>query len=139
MRKPISNAFASFLSTLVFYTGLLRVPLYFYKRCKNGDFEFYLKWFYTEMKLKPCILCIFLYAIVQKLGLSNIIYMFCRKSLMLIKVAYTVEAEMRSTLVFSPAKNGFKSVISSFCCIASVENISLHFQTLILPLIVIIQ
>ncbi len=40
-------------------------------------------------------------------------------------------------LVFSPAKNGFKSFISIFCCSVSVGNISLHFQ--ILPLIVILQ
>ncbi len=48
-------------------------------------------------------------------------------------------ARIIRTLVFSPAKNGFKSVISIFCCSVSVENISLHFQTFILPLIVIIQ
>ncbi len=42
-------------------------------------------------------------------------------------------------LVFSPTKNGFKSVISIFCCSVSVGNNSLHFQTLFLPLIVIIQ
>ncbi len=41
------------------------------------------------------------------------------------------------TLVFSLAKNGFKSVISIFCCSVSVGNIILHFQTFILPLIVI--
>ncbi len=41
--------------------------------------------------------------------------------------------------VFSPAKKWFKSVISIFCCSVSVGNISLHFQTFILPLIVIIQ
>ncbi len=46
---------------------------------------------------------------------------------------------MIRTLVFSPAKNGFKSVISIFCCSESVGNISLHFQTFILPLIVLIQ
>ncbi len=40
---------------------------------------------------------------------------------------------------FNQLKSGFKSVISVFCCSASVGNISLHFQTLILPLIVIIQ
>ncbi len=49
------------------------------------------------------------------------------------------EAKMIRTLVFSAAKNGFKSVISIFCCSVSVGNISLHFQTFILPLIVIIQ
>ncbi len=36
-------------------------------------------------------------------------------------------------------KNGFKSVISIFCCGVSGGNISLHFQTFIWPLIVIIQ
>ncbi len=41
--------------------------------------------------------------------------------------------------IFSADKNGFKSVISIFCCSVSVENISLHFQTFIWPLIVIIQ
>ncbi len=46
---------------------------------------------------------------------------------------------MIRTLVFSPAKNGFKSVISIVCFSVSVGNISLHFQTLMLPLIVIIQ
>ncbi len=51
----------------------------------------------------------------------------------------TVVAKIIRTLVFSPAKNGFKSVISIFCCSASVANISLHFQTFILPLNVIIQ
>ncbi len=39
-------------------------------------------------------------------------------------------------LVISPAKKGFKSIISIFCCSVSVENISLHFQTFNLPLIV---
>ncbi len=34
-------------------------------------------------------------------------------------------------------KNGFKSGISIFCCSVSVSNISLRFQTFILPLIVI--
>ncbi len=38
-------------------------------------------------------------------------------------------AKIIRTLVFSPAKNGFKSVISFFCCSVSVWNISLHFQT----------
>ena len=51
----------------------------------------------------------------------------------------TAVAKMIRTLVFSSAKNGFKSVISIFCCSVSVGNISLHFQTFILPLIVIIQ
>ncbi len=46
---------------------------------------------------------------------------------------------MISTLVSPAAKNGFKSVISIFCCSVSVGNISLHFQTFILSLIVIIQ
>ncbi len=41
-------------------------------------------------------------------------------------------AKMIRTLVFSPAKNGFKSVISIFCCSVSVGNITLHLQTLIL-------
>ncbi len=48
-------------------------------------------------------------------------------------------AKMIRTLVFSAAKNYFKSVISVFCCSVSVGNISLHFQTFILPLIVVIQ
>ncbi len=47
-------------------------------------------------------------------------------------------AKIIRTLIFLPAKNGFKSVISIFCCSESVGNISLHFQT-ILPLFVIIQ
>ncbi len=46
-------------------------------------------------------------------------------------------------LVFSPTKNSFKSYyyffISIFSCSVSVGNISLHFQTFIWPLIVIIQ
>ncbi len=42
-------------------------------------------------------------------------------------------------LVFSPVKKGFKSVIYIFCCSVSEGNISLYFQTFILPLIVIIQ
>ncbi len=40
---------------------------------------------------------------------------------------------------FQQLKNGFKSIISVFFCSVSVENISLHFQTLILPWIVVIQ
>jgi len=40
--------------------------------------------------------------------------------------------------VFSPQRNGFKPVIYIFCSV-SVGNISLQFQTLIVPLIVIIQ
>ncbi len=40
---------------------------------------------------------------------------------------------------FHQLKKGFKSDISIFCCSVSVGNISLHFQTFILPLIVIIQ
>ncbi len=52
---------------------------------------------------------------------------------------FTVVAKIIRTLVFSPAKNGFKSVISIFCFSVSIGNISLHFQTFILPLIVIIQ
>ncbi len=51
---------------------------------------------------------------------------------------------MITTLVFSAAKNGFKSVISIFCCSVSVGNIryikyQIYFQTFILPLSVIIQ
>ncbi len=42
------------------------------------------------------------------------------------------------TLVFKKKKK-FKSDISIFCCIVSVGNISLHFQTFILPLIGIIH
>uniref|UniRef100_A0A8C1IJI9 DUF4592 domain-containing protein n=1 Tax=Cyprinus carpio TaxID=7962 RepID=A0A8C1IJI9_CYPCA len=41
----------------------------------------------------------------------------------------TVVAKMIRTLVFLAAKNGFKSVISIFCCSVSVGKISLHFQT----------
>ncbi len=52
---------------------------------------------------------------------------------------YTLGAKMIRALVFSAAKNGFKSVISIVCCSVSVGNICLHFQTLILSLIVIIQ
>ncbi len=37
----------------------------------------------------------------------------------------TAEAKMIITLVFSAAKNGFKSVISIFCCCVSVGNIHL--------------
>jgi len=48
-------------------------------------------------------------------------------------------AEVLCTLVFSPQRNGFNPVIYIFCCSVSVGNISLHFQTLIVPLIVIIQ
>ncbi len=44
---------------------------------------------------------------------------------------YTVVAKIIITLVFSAAKNGFKLVISIFCCSVSVGNISLHFQTFI--------
>ncbi len=51
----------------------------------------------------------------------------------------TVVDKMIRTIVFSAAKNAFKSVISIFCCSVSVGNISFHFQTLILSLIVIIQ
>ncbi len=51
----------------------------------------------------------------------------------------TVVAKIIRTLVFWPVKISFKSVISIFCCSVSVGNISLHFQALILPLIVIIQ
>ncbi len=52
---------------------------------------------------------------------------------------YTVVAKMIRTVVSSAAKNGLKSVISIFCSTVSEGNISLHFQTFILPLIVIIQ
>uniref|UniRef100_A0A672RDK9 Protein Red-like n=1 Tax=Sinocyclocheilus grahami TaxID=75366 RepID=A0A672RDK9_SINGR len=47
----------------------------------------------------------------------------------------TVVAKMIRTVVFSADKNGFKSVISMFCCSVSVGNISSHFQTFIVPLI----
>ncbi len=40
---------------------------------------------------------------------------------------------------FHQLKNGLKSVIFVFCCSVSVGKISLHFQTFILPLIIIIQ
>ncbi len=50
----------------------------------------------------------------------------------LISLAFTVVAKMIRTIVFLPAKNGFKSAVSIFCCSVSVGNISLHFQTLIL-------
>ncbi len=52
---------------------------------------------------------------------------------------YTVLCKSLRSLVFSPTKNGFKSVISIFCSSVSVGNISLHFQTLFLSLIVIMQ
>ncbi len=52
-------------------------------------------------------------------------------------VCVCVVAKIIRTLVFSPAKNGFKSVISIFCFSVAVGNISLHFQTFILPLIII--
>ncbi len=48
----------------------------------------------------------------------------------------TVVAKIIRTLV---AKKKIKSVISIFCCSVSVGNISLHFQTFVLPLIVLIQ
>ncbi len=38
----------------------------------------------------------------------------------------TVVDKIIKTLVFSAAKNGFKSVISIFCCNVSEGNISLH-------------
>ncbi len=44
---------------------------------------------------------------------------------------YNLVDKMIRTLEFSPAKNGFKSVISIFCCSVSVGNISFHFQTCI--------
>ncbi len=52
---------------------------------------------------------------------------------------YTVLCKSLRPLVFSPTKNGFKSVISIFCGSVSVGNISLHFQTLFLSLIVTMQ
>ncbi len=52
---------------------------------------------------------------------------------------YTVLCKSLRPLVFSPTKNGFKLVISIFCGSVSVGNISLHFQTLFLSLIVIMQ
>ncbi len=58
---------------------------------------------------------------------------------MLYTSLHTEVVNIIRTLVFSPAKNGFKSVISIFCCSVSVGNISLHVQTFFLPLIVIIQ
>ncbi len=51
---------------------------------------------------------------------------------------YTVVAIILRTLEFSSGFF-FKSVISIFCCSVSVSNISLHFQTYIFPLIVMIQ
>ncbi len=54
-------------------------------------------------------------------------------------VAKIVRTPAKTPAVFSPAKTGFKSVICIFCCSVSVENISLHVQTFILPLLVIIQ
>ncbi len=48
---------------------------------------------------------------------------------------YTAVAKIIKTLIFSPAKIGFKSVISIVCCSVSVGNISLHFQKFILPFI----
>ncbi len=44
---------------------------------------------------------------------------------------HTVVAKIIGALLFSPAENGFQSVISIFCCSVSVGNISLHFQTFI--------
>ncbi len=52
---------------------------------------------------------------------------------------YNLVDKMIRTIVLSTAKNDFKLVISIFCCSVSVGNISFHFQTLILSLIVIIQ
>ncbi len=66
-----------------------------------------------------------------------VIYNF--NHLLLLCINNTVMAKIIRTLVISPAKNGFKVVISIFCCSVSVGNISLHFQTFILALIVIIQ
>ncbi len=51
--------------------------------------------------------------------------------LMLKQHKSTVVDKMIRTIVFSAAKNAFKSVISIFCCSVSVGNISFHFQTLI--------
>jgi len=48
-------------------------------------------------------------------------------------------AKVLGMSVFSPPKKGFKPVIYIFCCRVSVGNISSHFQTFILPLILIIQ
>ncbi len=62
-----------------------------------------------------------------------------RKNIGRVRDIYSVVAKMIRTLVCSPAKKCFKSIISIFCCSVSVGNISLYFQTLILPLIVIIQ
>ncbi len=52
---------------------------------------------------------------------------------------YTVLCKSLRPLVFSPTKNVFKSVISIFCDSVSFGNISLHFQTFFLSLIVIMQ
>ncbi len=48
---------------------------------------------------------------------------------------HSLVAKIIRTLELSPAKNVFKSVIYIFCCSVSIGNISLHFQTFILPLI----
>ncbi len=61
------------------------------------------------------------------------------KKIIIIIHIYTVLCKSLRPLVFSPTKNGFKSVISIFCGSVSVGNISLHFQTLFLSLIVIMQ
>ncbi len=77
-----------------------------------------------------CTLCIF--EILLRFYFINI-YIYTHTH----TYTYTVVAKIIRTLVFSPAKNGFKSVISIFCCSVSVGNISLHFQTEMLLLIVI--
>ncbi len=59
-----------------------------------------------------------------KFNWNTIIYIYCI-------YIYTVVAKIIKTLVFSAAKNGFKSVISIFCCSVSEGNISSHFQTFI--------
>ncbi len=48
-------------------------------------------------------------------------------------------AKIIITLLYSPAKMVLSQLFLYFCCSVSVENISVHFQTFILPLIVIIQ
>ncbi len=43
---------------------------------------------------------------------------------------YRVVAKNKPNSSISAARDGFKSVISIFCCSVSGGNISLHFQTL---------
>ncbi len=73
--------------------------------------------------------------------ISIYIYIYLKadhiKKIIIIIHIYTVLCKSLRPLVFSPTKNGFKSVISIFCGSVSVGNISLHFQTLFLSLIVI--